>query len=110
MFKPLKGREHTKAYLKNKDYRKQFKHFQESKIIEWISLLSEVQTIHIKDENFNYILTPSFYDKVYQFTTFSKDMKPLGHKTYNSINEVVRDNSLFWLSEIKIIECVKGAA
>jgi hypothetical protein len=110
MFKPLKGKEHTKAYLKNKDYRKQFKQYQENKINEWISLLSEVKTIYIKDEDFNYILTPSFYDKVYQFTTFSKDMQPLGHKTYNTIDEAVKDNSLFWLSEIKIIECVKGAA
>lgn len=111
MFKPLIGKQHTKEYLHNKEYRKQYKQYQESKINEWISLLSEVKTIHFQIiDGLHYILTPSFYDKTYQLTTFSRDMKPLGHHTYDTIDELVNDNTLFYTSKIEIIECIKGVA
>jgi hypothetical protein len=104
MFQPLKGKDHTKEYLRNKEYRKQYKLYKEATQNDWINTLSTYHTCSIQSEYFTYILTPSFYDKTYQLTLFSKDMQPLSHHTYDTIQELVKDNPFFYIQTNKIIE------
>ncbi len=104
MFIPLKGKAHVKAYLRNKEYATQYKQYKEYTINQWIDTLQQYKTCLIQSDNFTFIMTPSFYDKVIQFTTFSHDMKPLSHHTYNDITELVEDNSFFYNNKNKIVE------
>jgi hypothetical protein len=104
MFQPLKGKDHTKEYLRNKEYRQQYKQYKETTQAKWINTLSTIHTCSIQSKYFHHILTPSFYDKTYQLTLFSKDMHPLSHHTYNTIQELVLDNNFFYLNECKITD------
>lgn len=106
MFKPLTGKAHTKEYIENKSYREQYKNYISATTKHWITVLAEVKTIHLESDSFHYILTPTFYDKVYQLTTFNKDMNPLSHRTYETIEEIVKDNFFFMKSNTKIIESI----
>lgn len=110
MFTPLKGKDHTKAYLKDKEYRSNFKAYTQIKLQEYTELLSNIQTCTIHTNSFIYILTPSFYDKKYQLTMFSSKMIPLSHRTYDTISDLVndRDNSFLYL-QTPIIEEYKEA-
>jgi diphthamide synthase (EF-2-diphthine--ammonia ligase) len=106
MFQPLKGKVHTKEYLRNKEYRQQYKLYKEATQTNWINTLSSIHTCAIQGEYFTFILTPSFYDKTYQLTTFNKQMQPMSHTTYDTITELVKENPFFYINENKIIDYI----
>jgi hypothetical protein len=100
MFKPLNGKEHTKKYLKDRQYREQYKQWEQQQTEKMIITLSQYQACTIKTDFLTYIISPSFYDKTYQITDFNKDMQPMGHRTYDTINELIKDNIIILKGQI----------
>jgi hypothetical protein len=100
MFQPLKGLEHSKRYLKDKEYRQQYKAWEKQQIEKMVNTLSQYQACTIKTDFLTYIISPSFYDKIYQITDFNKQMQPLGHRTYDTIEELIKDNIIILKGEI----------
>jgi hypothetical protein len=106
MFQPLKGDEHIKAYFFDDGYREQYNKYAEERKRQWINKLKQYHAAMLATDKFNYIFSPSFYDGIYQLTTFSKDMIPLSHNCYNSIDDLVNDNIFFYTQDISLIESI----
>lgn len=104
MFQPLKGLELSKRLIKDKEYRKQYKKWEKQQTEKMITTLSKYQACTITADLI-YIVSPSFYDKTYQITDFNKQMQPLGHRTYDTIDELVKDNIA--IVKGQIIEYIK---
>jgi hypothetical protein len=92
MFQPLKGLEHSKRYIKDKQYREQYKQWEQQQTEKMNTVLSQYHTCTIKTDFLTYIISPSFYDKTYQITDFDHNMQPLGHRTYHTLAELIHDN------------------
>lgn len=94
-FQPLKGKEHTKEYLKNKSYRSQYKQWKTDQINRYIDILS-IGTHKINDNKTTmfYIISASLYkSNHYQLTTFVHG-KPFSHGTYKDIHELINANTM----------------
>ena len=100
MFQPLKGLEHSKRYLKDKEYRQQYKAWEKQQTEKMITALSKYQACTIKTDFLTYIISPSFYDKTYQITDFDRNMQPLGHRTYDTLSDLIKDNIIILKGEI----------
>jgi hypothetical protein len=100
MFQPLKGLEHSKRYLKDKEYRQKYKAWEKQQTEKIIPILSKFQACTIETDSFYHIVSPSFYDKTYQITDFNKQMQPLGHRTYETIEQLIKDNAMILKGQI----------
>jgi len=105
-FQPLTGKNHTKAYLKDKDYRNQYKSFKQDNATKWINQLSAVQTCVISNNStMFYIMSPSLYkNNQIQLTTFINNI-PHSHSTYETIDQLVEENNMyFYYNQYQISE------
>lgn len=99
-FQPLKSIEHSKRYLKDKQYRQQYKEWEKQQTEKMITTLSQYQACTIKTDFLTYVISPSFYDKKYQITDFDCNMQPLGHQTYDTLSDLVKGNKIILKGQI----------
>lgn len=110
-FQPLASKDHTKKYLKDKEYRQQYKQFLIENSANWINQLSNITTCIISNNsNMFYMVSPSLYkNNQIQLTTFIRNV-PHSHNTYQTIEELVKENHIhFYFNKYQIIESVKEA-
>lgn len=110
-FQPLVAKDHTKKYLKDKEYRQQYKQFLIDNTTNWVNQLSNIIICMISnDSDMFYMVSPSLYkNNQIQLTTFIRNI-PHSHNTYQTIDELVKDNHIhFYFNQYQLIDSIKEA-
>jgi len=89
MFTPLQGKAHTKTYLKDKEYRKQYKEWKSNKEQSLINELSKHTSFSFTHNNILHMVTPSTYEQGKLQLTYFINNEPHSHETHGNLTELI---------------------